>query len=85
MDAQADLSLCWPHSHFVAFVMSRLMYLSVESSSEMHNTKVRQILRHSSDSKKLNDDNLTENLMAFYTQQWHKQACSRHVREQTVG
>ena len=25
-DAQADLSLCWAHSHFVAFVVSRLMY-----------------------------------------------------------
>ena len=25
-DAQADLSLCWVHSHFVGFVMSRLWY-----------------------------------------------------------
>ena len=27
-DAQADLSLCWAHSHFVGFVMSRLMYVN---------------------------------------------------------
>ena len=26
-DAQADLSLCWAHSHFVGFVMRRLMYV----------------------------------------------------------
>ena len=26
MDAQADLSLRWAHSHFVGFVMSRLRY-----------------------------------------------------------
>ena len=25
MDAQADLSLCWAHTHFVGFVMSRLI------------------------------------------------------------
>ena len=25
-DAQADLSLRWAHSHFVGFVMSRLIY-----------------------------------------------------------
>ena len=25
-DAQADLSLCWAHSHFVGFVMSRLIW-----------------------------------------------------------
>ena len=27
-DAQADLSLCWAHSHFVGFVMSRLICLN---------------------------------------------------------
>ena len=27
-DAQADLSLRWAHSHFVGFVMSRLIYNS---------------------------------------------------------
>ena len=26
-DAQADLSLCWEHTHFVGFVMSRLNYI----------------------------------------------------------
>ena len=26
-DAQADLSLRWAHSHFVGFVMSRLIYV----------------------------------------------------------
>ena len=26
-DAQADLSLCWTHSHIVGFVMSRFIYL----------------------------------------------------------
>ena len=26
VDAQADLSLCWAHSHFVGFVMRRLIY-----------------------------------------------------------
>ena len=26
-DAQADLSLCWAHTHFVGFDMSRLMSL----------------------------------------------------------
>ena len=26
MDAQVDLSLRWAHTHFVGFVMSRLMY-----------------------------------------------------------
>ena len=25
-DSQADLSLCWAHSHFVGFVMSRLIF-----------------------------------------------------------
>ena len=25
-DAQADLSLCWEHTHFVGFVMSQLLY-----------------------------------------------------------
>ena len=29
VDAQADLSLCWAHSHFVGFVMRRLICLSV--------------------------------------------------------
>ena len=27
-DAQADLSLCWAHTRFVSFVMSRLKYES---------------------------------------------------------
>ena len=27
VDAQADLSLCWAHTHFVSFVMSRLNFL----------------------------------------------------------
>ena len=26
-DAQADLSLCWVHTHFVAFVISRLKWV----------------------------------------------------------
>ena len=30
-DAQADLSLRWAYSHFVGFVMSRLIWLSVNS------------------------------------------------------
>ena len=29
VDAQADLSLHWAHSHFVSFVMSRLKYLCI--------------------------------------------------------
>ena len=32
-DAQADLSLCCAHSHFVGFVMSRLRYSSCTSPS----------------------------------------------------
>ena len=27
-DAQADLSICWAHSHFVGFVISRLLFFS---------------------------------------------------------
>ena len=34
-DAQADLSLCWAHTHFVGFVMSRLICVLVGS----HNSK----------------------------------------------
>ena len=30
-DAQADLSLCWAHSHFVGFVMSRLKFLAYQT------------------------------------------------------
>ena len=32
-DAQADLILCWAHSHFVGFVMRRLKYLTSSQSS----------------------------------------------------
>ena len=32
MDAQADLSLRWVHSHFVGFVMSRLIYISSDNT-----------------------------------------------------
>ena len=28
-DAQADLSLLWAHTHFVGFVMSRLIYIYI--------------------------------------------------------
>ena len=28
-DAQANLSLCWVHSHFVGFVMSRLIFSEI--------------------------------------------------------
>ena len=31
-DAQADLSLCWAHSHFVGFVMRRLIWTWGESN-----------------------------------------------------
>ena len=30
-DAQADLSLRWAHTHFIGFVMSRLMYIWVKT------------------------------------------------------
>ena len=33
-DAQADLSLCWAHSYFVGFVMSRLTYFSLVPSNQ---------------------------------------------------
>ena len=31
-DAQADLSLCWAHSHFVGFVLSRLSLYGIQTS-----------------------------------------------------
>ena len=34
-DAQADLSLCWAHTHFVGFVMSRLKWLFEEGACIM--------------------------------------------------
>ena len=32
LDAQADLSLRWTHSHFISFVMSRLTYIPVTTN-----------------------------------------------------
>ena len=42
MDAQADLSLSWTHTHFVGFVMSWLIYISSTlSCSNLHDqTKI---------------------------------------------
>ena len=34
-DAQADLSLRWAHTHFVAFVMMRLMFISAAGGSDL--------------------------------------------------
>ena len=34
MDAQADLSLCWAHIHFVGFVMRRLKYKTTQTASQ---------------------------------------------------
>ena len=36
VDAQADLSLCWAHSHFVGFVMRRLKYLHFRRLQNNH-------------------------------------------------
>ena len=35
-DAQADLSLRWPHIHFVGFVMSRLILQMTLTATYMH-------------------------------------------------
>ena len=37
VDAQADLSLRWAHSHFVGFVMSRLISLHLYGIAWLHN------------------------------------------------
>ena len=35
-DAQADLSLCWAHTHFVGFVMLRLIFCDLLSEIQWH-------------------------------------------------
>ena len=35
-DAQADLSLCWAHSHFVGFVMLGLIWLTATARSKQN-------------------------------------------------
>ena len=38
-DAQADLSLRWVHSHFVGFVMSRVISYTAEDQTDPNNVK----------------------------------------------
>ena len=52
-DAQADLSLCWAHSHFVGFVMRWLIY-SVKISVTYHPVcKKKSVLSDGSLKKKI--------------------------------
>ena len=51
-DAQADLSLCWAHSHFVGFVRSRLKYVvtveQVEIQLKQKQSKRKSLVWNSS-------------------------------------